>query len=512
MKPHIFKQNQIDFDGSGLGALQLTPSCIVKQALNGTYELSMQILKSDPLFNAVSVGAIILAKPNMTDETQPFVIEQISKDIDGLVEVYATHIAQYRSKLIPVMPYDATDLSDAISKAITNSVETNIFNLTTNKSVSTPYSLIEPRSFRELLGGKENSLLDVYGGEYLFDRLNISLLNRRGRPNAFRVAYGRNMTTYNEKDEFDWTNSITGILPYYKGQENDQAIVVVGDVQYSQYANLFPFNKTIAYDFTQKFTATPTVAELNQVAIEYLSSKGLPLVNIEASFEDISTLPYYSDLYTNINSLQLGDEIQIVNSEYNTFVTSRIREMEFDVLLERYSTITIGDATTTINQAISNASGNNVVNYYGGSGGWFVDEYSQHQGATPINADYLNGYTAEQVNSMNFKTIWTNPSPSASFSSQQIDIDYSKYRFLLVIFKPYAPASMKTSLIVDVNDVSTNYTMFFSVYSRNGYRNFTLYNDKSKIVFAGCNYYETYGGSASSRDDMGVPIKIIGIY
>lgn len=513
MRPLLFKSDATSFD-YGIGAFELCLSCSVKQSLNGTYELNMRLLKSDKLFNYLNVGMIIVAKPNMTDRNQPFVIEQISKNIDGEVEIYATHIGQYRSRLIPVAPYDATDLADAITKALSNSIETNIFNFTTNKSVSTPYSLKEPRSFRELLGGKENSLLDVYGGEYLFDRLNISLLNRRGRANAFSVVYGQNMTEYLQKDEFDWANSITGILPFYKGFDNDQDILIVGDIQYSQYADSFPYKKTIPYDFTDKFETTPSVSELNQVAIDYLSNKGLPLVNIKASFEDISTLPMYRDMFSKINSLQLGDGVQVINSEYNTNVTSRIREMDFDVTLERYNTITIGDATTTINQAIANVGGGNVVNYYGGGsgGGWYVDEYSQHQGATPINADYLNGYSAEQINALNFETLWTNPNPSLSFPSQQVDVNYSRFRYLLITYKPYATASMKTSMIVDVNDVATNYTMFFSVYSRNGYRNYKLYNDKTKIVFSGCNYYETYGGAVSSRDDMGVPIKIIGIY
>lgn len=366
MIPRLLKSNSLQFD-TGI-PLELTLSCKVVEELNGKYELNMQLLNSDKYASNVSVESIIMAKPNMTSQYQPFVVESITKDIDGVLQIYATHIGQYRSKLIPVAQFDAVDLADAIDKIIDNSLEPNIFNLSTDKVVSTAYSLKEPRSMRDILGGKEGSLLDIYKGEYLFDRLNIELLLRRGKERGFRIMYGSNMTSYTQLDEFSWTNSITGVIPFYKGtNDNNEEVLVVGDVQYSQHADHYTYKKTIPYDVSNKFQEIPSKADVEQLGLDYINSKGLPLINIKASFEDISTLPNYNELYSNIDTLQLGDVVQVINSQYNTNVKTRIRQMDFDVLLERYNSITIGDATTTINEAISGASSSNSYYSYGGN-------------------------------------------------------------------------------------------------------------------------------------------------
>lgn len=364
MIPRLLKSNSLNFN-QGM-PFDLVLSCNVVEGLNDKYELNMQLLNSDKLAQNLVTESIILAKPNMTSQMQPFVVETITKNIDGVLTIYATHIAQYRSKLIPVLPFTASNLSDALNQINSHVVENNIFTITTDKSVNTQYSISEPRLLRDLLGGKEGSLLDIYKGEYLFDRLNIQLLNRRGRLNAFRVMYGTNMTQYEQKDEFSWANSITGVLPFYKGYENEAEVIVVGDVQYSDNANNYTYKKTTVVDFSSKFSTKPTKEQLNQVGLEYMARKGLPLINIKASFEDISTLPNYQDIYTNISNLQLGDYVQVINSEYNTNVTTRVRELDYDVLLDRYNSITIGDAQTTINEAISNVVGGTSNTYYSG--------------------------------------------------------------------------------------------------------------------------------------------------
>ena len=351
MRPFLVSQNSLNFEGSGLNSFTYCRSCDVVENLNGTFELNMNLLQDDPLYDNLEIGAIIVAMPNMTDEYQPFVIEQMKKNIKGEIEIYATHIAQYRSKLIPISPFTATSLADALTKIQSNSPETNIFTFTTNKSVNTGYTLKAPRALRGVMGGEEGSLLDVYGGEYYFNKLDIQLLTRRGKDNIFRVVYGKNMIEYNQTDEFDWTNSVTGIIPYYQDEDN----VVVGSIQYSQYANRYPYKKTIPYDFTEKFPdSVPTSAQLNALAVQYLANKGLPIVSIEASFEDISTLPMYKDLYSNISTLQLGDSVRVINSQYGTNVKTRIRQTDFDVLNERYNKLTIGDTMQNINQAIAN--------------------------------------------------------------------------------------------------------------------------------------------------------------
>lgn len=368
MIPCLFKSNAINFDGAGLGQLDRVIDCKVKENLNGTFELNMQLLRDDPLIASVEVGAIIYARPNQTQGNQPFVIEQITKGIDGVLEIYATHIAQYKAKLIPIQPYSAVSLADTLDKISNNSLEQNLFTFHTDKSVNTSFELKTPRSLRDLLGGMEGSILDIYGGEYLFDNYNIFLFNKRGRTNTnINIMYGENMTEYRQTDEFSWIKSITGILPYYYKQDQNGDVYVQGDIQYSNYVDYYPYHKTIPYDFSDKFTDTiPTIQQLNDIAYDFVNNRGLTQISIEASFEDITTLPQYNIINQQIDVLQLGDYVNVVNSEYNLNITTRIRQLEYDVLLERYSTITIGDATETINDAINGAVDTSTTNISSG--------------------------------------------------------------------------------------------------------------------------------------------------
>ena len=81
MIPRFIKNNSLSFDASK--PFDLCLSCNVVEGLNSKYELNMQLLYSDPLAQNLVVGDIIVAKPNMTSQLQPFVIEQIEKDING---------------------------------------------------------------------------------------------------------------------------------------------------------------------------------------------------------------------------------------------------------------------------------------------------------------------------------------------------------------------------------------------------------------------------------------------
>ena len=365
MIPILYKANTTSFNNAGLGNLDRIIDCKVTENLNGTFELNMQLLRDDALINSVEVGAIICAKPNQTQGSQPFVIEQINKGIDGILEIYATHIGQYRAKLIPILPFTANSLQESLESINTYVTEDNPFTFYTNKSVNTPFTIEKPRSLRDLLGGTEGSILDVYGGEYLFDNFNVYLFTKRGRENTnIKIMYGENMTEYMQQDSFSYTKSITGILPYYSKKDGQSTTTVIGDTQYSQYVDYYTYHKTIPYDFTDKFPDTvPTKAQLNTLAQQYINNKGLPQVNIEASFEDITTLPQYNMLLDQVKVLQLGDYVNVINNEYGTNITTRIRQLVYDVLLERYSTISIGDEAQTINDAISNTASNVTNNY-----------------------------------------------------------------------------------------------------------------------------------------------------
>lgn len=342
MIPRLFRSDATQFNSLGLGALSKTVSCQVTESINGEYYLEATVLNDDKHINDVQIGNIIAVKPNATDGYQAFVIESVTKTIDNLVNIYATHIAQYRAKLIPVSPFTANTLADALVAIKNNSLETNPFTLTTNKTVSSKMVVSVPYSMRELMGGVEGSLIDTYRGEYHFDNYNIELLTRRGADNGIRILYGQNMTDFELAESFSWLDSVTGVLPYWRNED----VVVIGDIQYSSLVGNFKYHKTITLDCGEHFEEQPTKAQLNAYALTWINSKGMPSLTLNVEFNQ------YGLTSNQINGIRLGDTVQIINTKYNVKYESRIVTTVYDVLADKYSVLTVGSTNTNLNDAI----------------------------------------------------------------------------------------------------------------------------------------------------------------
>lgn len=341
MRPRLFAPDATTFSSLGIGSFAPI-SCNVVEEINGTYEMNMVILPTDPLMEQVQIGSIIAAKPNKTDPVQAFCVEHISKAISGEIEIYATHIVQFRGKLIPVNKFTANGLAAAIAAIAHNSLETNPFTITTDKTSSTTMKQDVPHSFRELLGGTEGSLIDTYGGELYYDNFNVKLLARRGSDEGVQVMYGKNMTEFLHESEFSWNGSATGVKPYYFSDDG----YVTSAVKYSRYADLFPYKKTVAMDFTDQFESLPTSSQVANLAQSWINSRGLPAVNLTVAFDQFTEMSHTDDVH-------IGDTVHIINNVYDVNMTSRIVGTDFNVLTEEYNAITIGDLKDTVNDAIT---------------------------------------------------------------------------------------------------------------------------------------------------------------
>lgn len=360
MKPRLFRSDATKFDTLGFGALNSTISCIVKEELGVAPTLEMSILMDDPNFVNIEVGNIITALPNKRDQIQAFVIEDITKPINGVVTIYATHIAQHRGKLIPVQPFTASDLDDAFYEIKTNSLEANPFTLVRDPgkaNVTATMHPTAPHSFRELLGGVEGSILDTYRGEWGYDNFTITLYNKRGHDNGARVMYGRNMSDFHLEEQFNWDDSVTGVFGYWLGENG---AITLSNIQYSQYADLYPYHKTVCVDFSDKFETQPSTLELDTYALSWINGKGLVGASVDVAYEHVNV--------EGGADVGIGDIVHIYNGVYDFEMESRIVGLEFDVLSEEYTNVSIGDMKTTLNEAISDINGGSM-----GGGGSSVE-------------------------------------------------------------------------------------------------------------------------------------------
>ena len=470
MIPTLFNPYATNFGSLGYGALMGTLSCTVTEQLGstGVYDLTLSIDADDPLVKFMDIGWIISAKPNLTDLNQAFVIESMSKPINNIISVYATHIAQHRAKLIPVAPINATDLQDALSKIASNSLETNPFSLTSARTSNVDYKTNTPRSFRSILGGEEGSLLDVYGGEYIFDNFNIELVSKRGRNNGVQIVYGQSMTSFNMDEEFSYDTSVTGILPYWYSEDEG---LVQGSIQYSDYVNYYKYHKTVVRDYTEEFENKPTANDLNTKAAADVQKLGLPFVNLKIAFNQ-----FEEHVQGNVQIMQLGDTVTVINPNYDINTTSRIVSMTFNVLSEQYDEIQIGTIVETINQAIENT----------------VKEPKK------MNS---NGST--------LNVLWTNSNPTSSFAAQNVQVDPTGYKYLIIDCYLVTNNTRQINFVW-IPDGRGGVITSIRYGQASAYdRNFTYSN--GEIQFSGCTKYDWTTDSTSTANDNLIPYKILGV-
>lgn len=341
MRPILYKSTEKDFLTNGVGVLSDVISCIVREERNGSYELTMTYPIDGMHFADIKSRAIILAKPNNEDRPQPFRVVHIAKPIDGIIEIEATHIS-YDLSGVAVSPFSASGIIQAISAIKENSIpKDNGFSIQSDLKGTSTMKVEEPSSCRSLLGGTRGSLLDLYGGEYKYDRFSISLLNKRGIESGFTIRYGENMTDFNQDE--NCSEVYTDVYPYWNGSETS----VYLPEKTIRAEGTYDFTRVLPLDMSEQFENAPSESSLREAAKRYMATNkiGSPKVSLKLSYEDFAEYK---------NRVSLCDTVKVVFPKYNVSTSAKIVCVEYDVLAERYTSLEIGSTTYGISDTIAN--------------------------------------------------------------------------------------------------------------------------------------------------------------
>lgn len=331
---------------NGLGHLDPL-RCTVTEELNGIYEAELEVLHNDRHFSDLHVGGILKMPVNDTDYDQLFRIYYISKEISQTCVVKCEHISYDLSK-IPVEPFSATGCSLSCNGLIGHSIITNPFSMSTDITNTTSvFTLSQPRSFRECLGGYEGSMLDTFRGEYKWDNLTVNYLARRGADNGVRISYGKNLTDFEQ--ETNNAEVYTGVLGFATVDDT----CYVGNVY-----NKTTGNKIKIVDFSSDYESgqTPTTNELTTKAQTYATNNDIevPTVNIKISFVPL----YQTEEYKNIAPLErvsLGDTVHVYFEKLGVEASSRVVKTVWNVLLNKYDSVELGSTKANLNTVINDS-------------------------------------------------------------------------------------------------------------------------------------------------------------
>lgn len=394
MNPILYEETETKFITNGLGLLSDAISCSVTEERNGEYELEMTYPISGIHYSKIQLNRIISAIPADGKKRQPFDIYKISKPLDGVVTINARHIS-YRISGIVTKPATATSCAQALQTLKDHAVTNCPFEFWTDKETVANYRSNIPASIRSRLGGVEGSILDIYGGEYEWDNFTVKLYNHRGNDSGVVISYGKNLTDIKQEESIE--NTVVGIYPYWHKDatesESEQLIVLDSPV-YSEYADNFTNKMVAVLDCSSDFENAPTKDQLKTFTESYIKNNniGIPSVNLDVSFVAL----WQTEEYKNIAPLErvnLCDTVTIEYPKLKVSATAKVIKTVYNVLLERYTSITLGDAKSSLTSTI--ISGTDNTNKRIDRSRTFLERAIEH--ATDLISGGLGGHVVISV-------------------------------------------------------------------------------------------------------------------
>lgn len=351
MIPILYNEKEVKFETNGIGFLTDAISCIVSEERNGAYELEMQYPIDGIHYSELKNDRIILCIHDDKKDTQPFVIYSIKKQFKKIAIIRARHITYRLSDIPTKSSIENTGCFNALLSLKDNAVEDCPFEFWSDNTTVGTYRTPYPSSIRSRLGGTQGSILDVFGGEYEWDMFTVKNWKQRGEKKNITIRYGKNLIDVNQEESIE--NTITGILPYWYKEVNDEYKLVEGNVIYSENADLYPNRKTATIDFSGDFENEPSIEQLEERANRYINTNniGVPKVNLKVKFVALWQTEEYKDI-ASLERVSLCDTISIYYERLGINATAKVTAVEYNVLSEKYNEITLGEATSKISDKV----------------------------------------------------------------------------------------------------------------------------------------------------------------
>ena len=191
-------------------------------------------------------------------------------------------------------------------------------------------------------------MLDVFGGEYMFDRFSVHLLTRRGQDRGVSIRYGKNLTSF-EQDE-NCASCCTGLYPYWSDTDGNLVElperIILADGNFG-YEDIRPM------DFSGEWETAPTEDQLRVRTEKYISDNaiGVPEVSWTVEFAALEQTEEYKGKAL-LERVMLGDTVSVEFPEMGVSASARAVAVKYKPLLDRYDKITLGRVKSSLAQTI----------------------------------------------------------------------------------------------------------------------------------------------------------------
>lgn len=350
--PILYPSTETAFETNGIGILSDALKCIVTEERNGMFELEMRYPITGVHYADIASRSLIMAKPNPVDDPQPFRVYRITKPLNGIVTVYARHIS-YDLNGIPAQPFTAPNAPAAMQALKNNAVTPCPFTFWTDKQTVATMTNSTPQSIRSLLGGVRGSVLDVYGGEYAFDRYIVRLYAERGMNRGVSIRYGKNLTSL-QQDE-NCAAVYTGVYPFWKGSEGQ---LVQLPEKIINAPGTYNFVRILTLDLSGEWQEQPTEEQLRTRGQRFITENniGVPKVSLSINFVHLEQYEDYKHLALQ-ERVSLCDTVNVEFPRLGVSATAKVYRTVYDELRDRWESVDMGDARTTLADTIASQGG-----------------------------------------------------------------------------------------------------------------------------------------------------------
>ena len=346
----LYKPENTDYEHNGDMPL-LPESASVKAILNGSWKAEIQHpIDEEGRWKWIEEDAVV--KLESFNGTQLFRIKKKAKSDAGvsaeLEPVFMDAIDD--CFLLDIRPTEkngqqALDIMTAPNKKYSG--KSNI------KIISTAYyqtkNLIEA-----ICGEEENSFLNRWGGEVLFDNYTITVNDRVGIDHGVQVLYGKNIAENGLQEEIDTSEVITRIVPKaYNGYMIEGNEPWVDSPLIDKYPTI-KYGVITFEDVKMKADAAEddeengivicnTQEELNNALKEKCEEQfeaGIdkPKVTISADMVMLHDTELYADI-RELEEVSIGDTVHCRHSKLDIVTDARVIELEWDCINEEVASV-----------------------------------------------------------------------------------------------------------------------------------------------------------------------------
>ena len=358
--PILYKANETNFEHLGVSVLSDASKCYVSRERNGIYILEFDYPVNGKDVDKIKEGMYIKSDAGYRTKNQRFVISKITKTQNEF-KIYCQHISQVKTTMNAIRPditvtsVSAMDALRAWRDNLLDSREEFFVQSDISTLNSTTWKVENIENARDALGGKAGSILDVWGGEYEFDNLNITLHKSMGIDNPTIIAYGKNLLDLEQEQSI--LETYTSVFPFkkYTDDNNREQLITLPEILLdSTHLNKFTHRRILKVDFSSDENLK-TVEQLRSKAKSYIKSNnvGVPKTNLKINYQDLSKVEGVFDNPA-LEQIDLCDRLKVYYNELGILnENAKVVKVIWDVILEENHEIEVGDSRSSFTDSTS---------------------------------------------------------------------------------------------------------------------------------------------------------------